>query len=52
MKPRSEADEPGGELIDERKKAWSPEMVADPVQEQLLEIIAAKKKGEDGQGEA
>jgi DNA end-binding protein Ku len=34
-----------GDLIKSRKKAWSPEMVADPVQAQLLVIIAAKKKG-------
>ena len=32
-------------LIDERTKPWDPQMVADPVQEQLLQIIAAKKKG-------
>jgi DNA end-binding protein Ku len=32
-------------LIDERTKPWDPAMVADPVQEKLLEIIAAKKKG-------
>ena len=32
-------------LIDERTKAWDPQMVTDPVQEQLLQIIAAKKKG-------
>ena len=32
-------------LIDERTEALGPEMVADPVQEQLLQIIAAKKKG-------
>ena len=34
-----------GDLIKSRKKAWSPDMVADPVQEQLLDIIEAKKKG-------
>ena len=32
-------------LIDERTKPWDPQMAADPVQEQLLQIIAAKKKG-------
>ncbi len=32
-------------LIDGRTKSWSPAMVRDPVQERLLEIIAAKKKG-------
>ncbi len=34
-----------GELIDERTKPWDPAMVSDPVQEKLLDIIAAKKKG-------
>ena len=34
-----------GQLIDERKKDWDPEMVKDPVQDRMLEIIAAKKKG-------
>lgn len=33
------------DLIKSRKKAWSPDMVADPVQARLLDIIAAKKKG-------
>ncbi|BCP51557.1 non-homologous end joining protein Ku [Kaistia sp. 32K] len=32
-------------LIRQRTKAWSPALVSDPVQEKLLEIIAAKKKG-------
>ncbi|MQT11841.1 non-homologous end joining protein Ku [Segnochrobactrum spirostomi] len=32
-------------LIEERVKPWSPEMASDPVQERLVEIIAAKKKG-------
>ncbi|WP_018181932.1 Ku protein [Kaistia granuli] len=32
-------------LIQERTKAWSPALVSDPVQDKLLEIIAAKKKG-------
>lgn len=32
-------------LIDERTKPWDPEMVADPVQARLLDIIAAKQKG-------
>lgn len=31
-------------LIDERTGAWEPDMVADPVQDRLLEIIASKKK--------
>ncbi len=34
-----------GDLIKSRKKTWSPEMVADPVQAKLLDIIEAKKKG-------
>jgi DNA end-binding protein Ku len=32
-------------LIKERTKAWNPKMVDDPVQERLLDVIAAKKKG-------
>ena len=32
-------------LIEERSKPWDPKMVADPVQDKLLDIIAAKKKG-------
>ena len=32
-------------LISERTKKWSPKMAADPVQDRLLDIIAAKKKG-------
>jgi len=32
-------------LIEERSKPWDPAMVGDPVQERLLEIIAAKRKG-------
>ena len=32
-------------LIKERTRPWSPEMAADPVQDRLLDIIAAKKKG-------
>lgn len=32
-------------LIEERSKPWTPDMVGDPVQERLLDIIAAKKKG-------
>lgn len=33
------------ELIEERTKPWDPEMVSDPVQDKLLDIIASKKKG-------
>ncbi|VDS09780.1 putative DNA repair protein YkoV [Paracoccus haematequi] len=32
-------------LIDERTTSWDPGMVNDPVQDRLLDIIAAKKKG-------
>lgn len=32
-------------LIEERSKPWAPSMVKDPVQENLLHIIASKKKG-------
>ncbi|MFA7439956.1 MAG: Ku protein [Sphingomonadaceae bacterium] len=32
-------------LIEERTSAWDPAMVHDPVQEQLLHMIAARKKG-------
>jgi DNA end-binding protein Ku len=32
-------------LIDERKSKWSPDLVRDPVQERLAEIISEKKKG-------
>jgi DNA end-binding protein Ku len=34
-----------GSLIEERTRSWSPEMVNDPVQANLLELIASKKKG-------
>jgi DNA end-binding protein Ku len=33
------------DLIKSRKKDWTPQMAADPVQARLQEIIAAKKKG-------
>lgn len=32
-------------MIDERTKPWDRKMVRDPVQDRLLDIIAAKKKG-------
>ena len=32
------------QLIEERKRPWSPEMVRDPVQERLVEIISEKRK--------
>jgi DNA end-binding protein Ku len=44
-KPDAELMHLIGDLIKSRKKDWSPDMVADPVQAQLLDIIAAKKKG-------
>ena len=45
VKPDAELMRLIGDLIKSRKKAWSPEMVSDPVQERLLDIIEAKKKG-------
>jgi DNA end-binding protein Ku len=45
VKPDPEMMRLIGDLIKSRKKAWSPEMAADPVQEKLLDIIEAKKKG-------
>jgi len=45
VKPDPELMRLIGDLIKSRKKAWSPKMVADPVQAKLLDIIAAKKKG-------
>jgi DNA end-binding protein Ku len=32
-------------LIEDRTKPWDPDMVSDPVQARLLDIIAEKKKG-------
>jgi len=45
LKPDPELMRLISDLIKARKKAWSPEMVADPVQAKLLDIIEAKKKG-------
>jgi DNA end-binding protein Ku len=45
VKPDPELMRLIGDLIKARKKAWSPEMVADPVQAKLIDIIEAKKKG-------
>ena len=45
VKPDAELMRLIGDLIKSRKKAWSADMVADPVQAQLLDIIEAKKKG-------
>jgi DNA end-binding protein Ku len=45
VKPDAELMRLVGDLIKSRKKAWSPDMAADPVQEKLLDIIEAKKKG-------
>lgn len=44
-KPESKALTLVKALIKERTKAWDPKMVDDPVQDRLLDIIAAKKKG-------
>lgn len=32
-------------LIEQKTKPWDPKMVDDPIQEKLLDLIAAKKKG-------
>jgi DNA end-binding protein Ku len=45
VKPDPELMRLVGGLVKSRKKAWSPEMVADPVQARLIDIIEAKKKG-------
>ena len=45
LKPDPELMRLIGDLIKSRKKAWNPEMVADPVQAKLIDIIEAKKKG-------
>ncbi|MBN9053704.1 MAG: Ku protein [Rhizobiales bacterium] len=44
-KPESRALSLVKTLIRERTKAWDPKMADDPVQDRLLDIIAAKKKG-------
>jgi DNA end-binding protein Ku len=44
-KPDAELMRLVGDLIKARKTTWSPDMVADPVQERLIDIIEAKKKG-------
>jgi DNA end-binding protein Ku len=44
-KPDSKALSLVKTLIQERTKAWDPKMADDPVQDRLLDIIAAKKKG-------
>lgn len=36
------------DLIDDRSRDWDPEMVRDPVQENLKTLIAARKKRKDG----
>jgi DNA end-binding protein Ku len=33
------------QLIEEKKQPWEPSLVSDPVQDRLLEIIAARRKG-------
>ena len=44
-KPNSKALSLVKTLIKERTKPWDPKMADDPVQDRLLDIIAAKKKG-------
>lgn len=44
-KPDSKAMALVKTLIEERTRKWDPKMVDDPVQDRLLDIIAAKKKG-------
>jgi DNA end-binding protein Ku len=44
-KPNSKLMSLVTKLIDERTKPWEPEMVGDPVQQQLVQLIAARKKG-------
>lgn len=44
-KPDSKALSLVKTLIKERTKSWDPKMADDPVQDRLLDIIAAKKKG-------
>lgn len=44
-KPEAKALALVKKLIRERTKPWDPKMADDPVQERLLDIIAAKKKG-------
>lgn len=45
VKPESKALSLVKTLIKERTRDWDPKMADDPVQERLLDIIAAKKKG-------
>lgn len=44
-KPDPELAKLVARLIDERQTAWSEDMVEDPVQSRLLELIAEKRKG-------
>jgi len=44
-KPEAKAFSLVKALIKERTKKWDPKMADDPVQDRLLDIIAAKKKG-------
>lgn len=44
-KPSQAAVKLVSRLIEERTTPWTPEMASDPVQDKLLDIIAAKKKG-------
>lgn len=44
-KPDKELSALVHKLIEKKTKAWNPKMVQDPVQDKLLDLIAAKKKG-------
>jgi DNA end-binding protein Ku len=44
-KPEKELVALIGELIEQRTERWDPAMVEDPVQDELLKLIAAKKRG-------
>ena len=44
-KPDSEALKLVSRLIDSRTAGWDPHLLADPVQDRLLEIIESKRKG-------
>lgn len=44
-KPERKLVEMVGKLIKEKSRPWDPDMVHDPVQERLLDIVASKRKG-------
>ncbi|WP_082540381.1 Ku protein [Bosea sp. Leaf344] len=43
-KPEPEMLQLATRFIEQKREAWSPEMVQDPLQEKLLQLIATKKK--------